>query len=145
MSDVNSILRDFVSAIQADVAGSLQEKGRFASGQTIQSLEVVDIADEKVELQGPPWIICLEKGRPPTSQDAAKGDPTIFQRIQEWVQFKGIPTAAVYAITQKIHKQGYKGTPGVLSEPLREDNINKRAEEAAGKLSDLFIKQILEA
>jgi len=144
MSKENDILTELVTSIRADVANSLQEKGRFASGHTIEELQVVNVNESKVQLEAAPWTIFLETGRPPTSPDAPKGDPTVFQRIQEWIAFKGtIPASAAYAITQKIHKQGYKGTPGVLSNPLSDDNIDKRANEVAENLANLLITDFL--
>lgn len=132
------ILTDLVTGIKNDVIMSLQAAGRVASGGTIKKLIVVQNND-KVQLEAPGYIGFLETGRGPTSPNAPAGDPTLFVRIQDWCSDKGIDQKLAYPITQKIHKQGYAGKPGVLSEPLSDNNINRRADAAVGFLSDLLI------
>lgn len=135
-------ISDFIAAVKVDLVHSLQSHNRVASGKTIEAIEQVD-EGEKSSLLVPKYVDYLEKGRPPTSPDAPKGDPTVFDQIQEWVAHKGIPIGAAWAITQNIHKNGYPGTPGVLTTPLSDDNLNKRADEAASNLADILLRTTL--
>lgn len=142
-NDIKSIIKEGVENIKNDVIHSMQSKNRVATGRTIEGMQVVETGDS-IQLIAPENILALEFGRGPTRPDAPKGDPSLQQRIEEWVQAKGI-SANPFAITKKIHKDGYKGTPGVLSEPLSQDNVNTKLEEAAGKITSLFASQIQQA
>jgi hypothetical protein len=139
----NNPLADFIGLIKEDLIHSLQSNKRVASGKTIETLEQVD-QDHRSYLEANAYIDNLEFGRPPTSPDAEKGNPTVFDEIQEWVKFRGIPLGAAWAITQQIHKKGYPGTPDVLTMPLGEDNINNRLDQTMGELADITAANIAE-
>ena len=136
------ILNDLVTNIYNDIILSLEANGRKATGKTAEALQVVQNGF-KVELEAPGYIDILETGRGPTSPDAPPGNPTVFEMIKEWCAAKGIDEKFAYPITQKIHKEGYAGRPGLLSNPLSDDNVDKRATEAAGALADLLITSYL--
>lgn len=93
-----------------------------ASGRTADSIHAV-ATDTEVEVLAYRHVWALEDGRRPTSAGAKRGNPTLFERIKEWAQIRGIITnvndpkqlGIVYAITQKIHKQGWKPR---LQQPL---------------------------
>lgn len=131
-----------VDAIKIDVINSMQSTGRYATGQTIKQIETVE-RDGKVQLLAPDYVDILERGRGPTSPNAPRAEPSVYDRIKQWCAAKGIDTNAAYPITRAIHKYGYKSKPGVLTEPLSDDNINKRANEVAGKLANLLITETL--
>jgi hypothetical protein len=140
----NNPLADFIGLIKEDLIHSLQTNDRVASGKTIETLEQVDM-DHRSYLEANAYIENLEFGRPPTSPDAPKGDPTLFDEIQEWVGTRGIPLGAAWAITQQIHEKGYPGTPGVLTTPLSEENINDRLDQTMGDLADITAANIAES
>jgi len=71
------------------------------------------------------------------------GNPPMIQRIQQWCQAKGIPDKAAWAIKKKIDKVGYPGKPGLLTEPLGDDNINQRLNETSSDIADDLLNQIL--
>lgn len=88
-----------------------------ATGKTAASIHAVS-DDNFVEVWGARSLGALEYGRKPTSATTAS-NPTLFEAIKEWAMAKGIVSGdkkslgIVYAITQKIHKQGtllYHGT-----------------------------------
>lgn len=93
-----------------------------ASGRTSDSIHAVT-DDWTVEVLADRHIWALEDGRSPTSQGAKRGNPTLFERIKEWAQIRGIITnvndrqqlGIVYAITQKIHREGWQAR---LNKPL---------------------------
>lgn len=90
-----------------------------ATGRTAESIHAV-ANDTEVEVLAARNIWAIEDGRKPTGAGAKKGNPTLFEAIKEWAQVRGIITdvndrkqmGIVYAITQKIHKEGtalYRG------------------------------------
>lgn len=93
-----------------------------ASGRTSESIHRVS-SDFEVEVLAAPNIWTIEDGRKPTGQGAGRGNPTLFEQIKEWAKIRGIVSdlndrkqlSVVYAITQKIHKEGWKPT---LDKPL---------------------------
>lgn len=128
-------LISFLESIKTDVIHSLQSKGKMATGQTAQQI-TIEGDDNKAQLTLPDYVIELEKGRGPTSSNAIPGNPPMIERIKVWCQAKGIPNKAAWAVKKSIDKKGYKGTPGLLSEPLGEDNINLRLNPVAEVMAD---------
>ena len=143
MKDNAAILTEMVDTIKNDVINSIQAKGKYATGSTVKALEI-SASPNNVQLLAPEYIDALEKGRKPTGPDAAKGDPTVFERIKEWCAAKGIDEKFAYAITKNIHEKGYPGTPGVLTEPLSDDNINKRMDTFLDQLANNEADNILQ-
>jgi hypothetical protein len=141
---MNHELTDFLETLRADIIHSMQAKGKYATGQTAQQMVIVNEGNT-AELQLPPYLQALESGRGPTGANAVAGVPPMIDRIKQWCQAKGIPDKAVWAIKKSIDKKGYKGTPGVLSEPLGNDNINIRLDQTAEKLADAIIQQIIDS
>ena len=101
-----------------------------ASGRTAASIRAV-ATDDTLEVLALRNIWALEDGRKPTGSGATRGNPTLFEQIKEWAQIKGIVSnindrkqlGIVYAITKKIHKEGWKSR---LNKPLSSviDSIN---------------------
>jgi len=135
-------LIELLESLRTDIINSLQAAGSDTTGQTAKSLTIVQEAD-RFQLQMPGYLQSLETGRAPTSANPIAGDPPMIQRIQQWCQAKGIPEKAAWAIKKSIDKKGYKGKPGILSEPLGDDNINQRLspilENLANELSQLLL------
>jgi hypothetical protein len=138
-------LVQLLEALRTDIINSLQAAGSGNTGQTAKSLTVVQQADG-FQLQMPGYMQLLETGRGPTSSTPIAGDPPMIQRIQQWCQAKGIPDKAAWAIKKSIDKKGYKGKPGILSEPLGDNNINQRLspvlENMANDLSELLLSLV---
>lgn len=86
-----------------------------ASGRTSDSIHAV-ATDMDVEVLALRSIGTAEYGRKPTRQGAERGNPTLFEQIKEWAKIRGIITdindkkqlGIVYAITKKIHAEGWK-------------------------------------
>jgi hypothetical protein len=93
-----------------------------ASGRTSDSIHAV-ATDSTLEVLALRSIGTAEYGRKPTSSGASKGNPTLFEQIKEWALIRGIITnindrkqlGIVYAITKKIHNEGWKTR---LNKPL---------------------------
>jgi hypothetical protein len=138
-------LIQFLESLKADVINSMQANGKDATGQTAKQLTIVESGSD-AQLQLPGYMQLLETGRGPTSPDAVSGDSPMIQRIQQWCQEKGIPDEAAWAIKKSIDKKGFKGIPGLLSEPLGNDSVNLRLnpflDSVASEISEELIKLI---
>ncbi len=141
MSTQADVLKRIPDTLIVDLTHSIQAKGKYATGRTIQQLESA-ATDDSAQLLAPWHIGTLEFGRKPTRPDAPKGDPTLQEVIAEWCVSKGIDPKAAYPIAQKIHKFGFSGTPGVLTEPLGDANVDKRVTEVCGPLASLLTHQL---
>ena len=134
----------FLESLKTDIINSMQAKGKYATGQTAQQITVTG-DDNSYQLSLPGYIQALEDGRSPTGKNAVQGSPPMIDRIKQWCQAKGIPDKAAWAIKKSIDKNGYPGTPGILSEPLGDDNINMRLDPALNALADSIVQQILDS
>lgn len=134
MPNAAPIIANILTNLQTDLINSMQSNGRYATGETIAALEIV-VNDTNGQLLAPAYIDALEYGRGPTSQGAIAGDPTVFEQIEKWIDAKGLDLNP-YAVTKQIHKQGYPGKSGVLTEPLSDDNVNMRTNEAMEVLAN---------
>jgi hypothetical protein len=121
----NDQLIQLLELLKTDVINSMQANGKYTTGQTARQITIVENGNN-VQLQFPDYTLALEMGRGPTSKNAVAGDPPMIQRIQQWCQAKGIPDKAAWAIKKSIDKKGYKGKPGILTEPLSNKNISLR-------------------
>jgi hypothetical protein len=139
------LLLSLLESLKTDVINSLQAAGSDTTGQTAKQITVVQ-QDSSVQLQLPGYLQLLESGRKPTGKGATPGNPPMIQRIREWCQAKGIPEKAVWAIKKSIDKKGFKGKPGILSQPLGDGNINSRLtlvlEEIAAALASEVVRNV---
>ena len=111
--------------LRQDIIKSLKDSGRNASGKTANSMRVeVKERGGGVTgiLYGSEVLDILEYGRSP-SKGGQKGNRTWEKELREWMQIIGISQDAFYPIWRKINRDGYKGTPGLISNPI--DKFNK--------------------
>jgi hypothetical protein len=141
MQDPIQIIADAVGLILIDTTNSLQANGRYATGETVKSFEVVT-TETAVQLLAAGYVNILEDGRGPTSPDAIPGDPPMIERIKAWCDAKGIDQKAAWAIKNKIDKEGYAGIEGVISEPTSEDNISRRLNPAINEIGNNIAQQV---
>jgi hypothetical protein len=139
--DVQSALLEVVTILKEGLSDSLKNANRVASGKTINSIEAT-ATDTDAQLFADKYIYALQDGRKPTRNNAPTGDPTLFEQIKEWCAIKGIDPKAAHPITKHIHKYGYPGTPGIIDEPLSEENVDKAMEKALGDIAALFTNTI---
>jgi len=141
---INDVLLDFLDSLKIDVIHSLQANGKLATGRSAQQITIVS-EDNKAQLQLPGYLHILETGRAPTGPNPIAGNPPMIDRIKEWCASKGIPDKAAWAIKKSIDKNGYKGTQGILSEPLGDDNVNLRLNPATENIADIIAQQVIES
>lgn len=146
LDDIESInlsgqLLQVVEVLKELLATSLKDNGRYASGRTIASLEA-ESTNTSATLSAPWWIYALQDGRKPTSNGAVAGNPTLFEAIKEWCTYKGIDVKYAYPIAKKIHEEGYAGIPGIIDEPLSDDNVDKALKGVLDDIANLFANVI---
>ena len=139
---MKTTLKSALDALKTDLINSMQAKGSYGSGKTAKEITITTV-DNKAQLQIPFVLQVLEKGRGPTSKNATQGSPPMIDRIKQWCQEKGIPEREAWAIKKSIDKHGFKGKPGLLTEPLNEDNINRRLQPAMESLANELIGDVL--
>ncbi|HZX57728.1 MAG TPA: hypothetical protein VFE54_03350 [Mucilaginibacter sp.] len=140
----NDALSNFLDCLKTDVIHSLQANGKMATGQSAQQMKIVNDGD-KAQLKLPGYLHILETGRAPTGPNPIAGNPPMIDRIKAWCAAKGVPDKAAWAIKKSIDKNGYKGTPGILSEPLGDDNINLRLSPATEEMAGTIVQNIIDS
>jgi hypothetical protein len=140
----NNHLTTFLHSLKTDLIHSMQAKGKYATGQTEQQI-TIEGDNNSCQLNLPAYIQALENGRSPTGKNATPGNPPMIDRIKQWCQAKGIPDKAAWAIKKSIDKKGYKGTPGIISEPLGDANINLRLNQAAEPMADAIATHLVDS
>ncbi|HTK21828.1 MAG TPA: hypothetical protein VL442_20065 [Mucilaginibacter sp.] len=139
----NDHLTIFLESLKSDLIHTMQAKGKYATGQTAQQI-TVDSNGDNAQLHIPGYLQLLETGRGPTSKTALPGNPPMIDRIKQWCQAKGIPDQAAWAIKKSIDKKGFPGTPGILSEPLGDANINLRLGQNTNLLAEDIVAELVD-
>ncbi len=138
---MNHDLKPILDALKTDLINSMQAKGSYGSGQAAKEITIT-AEGNKAQLQIPGILKTLEKGRGPTGKDAQRGSPPMIERIKQWCQEKGIPEREAWAIKKSIDKYGFKGKPGLLSEPLSTQNLDRRLKPVMESLAKEIIGSI---
>lgn len=120
------ILDDFGTQIVEQLQSNIPK----ASGRTAKSIEVETKTQGNktiMEVTGPSYIFELEFGRGPTK---GSGTGQVRKSIRQWIDDKGIiPKEDItedqlsWAIATKIHKEGFKGTPGIITGAITDQQI----------------------
>lgn len=135
-------LSTFLEQIKTDLINSMQAKGSYTTGRTTNDIKVV-VEGDKAQLQIPGILQTLQKGRGPTSKKAPPGSPPMIERIKQWCQAKGIPEREAWAIKKAIDKYGTKPKPGLLTEPLSDENIDRRLKPVMENLANGLMGEML--
>ena len=133
-------ITQLLESIKTDLTNSLQTKG-------ITNTQEITITNnnQSQQLNIPSYLQIVETGRKPTSKNAQPGNPPMIVRIQQWCREKGISDKAAWAIKKKIDKYGYPGKPGLLTDPLGDDNINTKLDQTLEQMANNITNQILNA
>lgn len=123
-----------------DLKDNTDKTGINASNKTKESIGF------EVFTEGPDTIFQVfankalkirETGRGPT-QSGQAGNPTLRETIRQWIDDKGIvpegdisKDSLAYLIARKIHREGYKGEPGLITDIINEDLISNIEKEIA--------------
>lgn len=111
--DQKEILAKEMEAIRVDLIANYDALGMRASGQWADQIEA---HSERLSgtILGLPYTQQLVTGRPPTSSGAQPGSPTLREKIEVWIEQKGIASfssdisvsSLAFLIARKIHKEG---------------------------------------
>lgn len=134
-------LEAFLNLLKNDVLNSMQAMGKAADAQTIDQMAVTKTSTG-FQLELPGFLQILETGRAPTGKNAQTSNPPMIDRIKEWCLEKGIPEKQAWAIKKSIDKNGFKGKPGLLSNPLSAENIKHRVDPVLDQLASIIGMQI---
>lgn len=128
---------------------SLRKANRNASGKTSESINFEVFEDnDKVTFQivANRNILTLQDGRKPTKNG---GNGQVKDSIRQWIKDKGIKASngisedsLVFLITRKIHREGYKGTPGLIDDVINDSLIEMISEGVVGIVGNEFVKEI---
>lgn len=124
-----------------------------ASGRTSESIHEV-ATDFEVEVLAAPNIWALEDGRGPTGSGASKGNPTLFESIKDWMQYRSAfatletkqKESVTWAITKKIHKEGFNPTlDKPLTKVLESINLNDLLREYIAYQTKVYSERVVES
>jgi len=128
---VGKIINDELDILLNDIFESLYKNNRVATGKTAKSLKVVmDIKADIIKgtLLGSSVLEQLEYGRGKT-KNGTRGNSEWFKDLLNWVRLKtDKPDGFAYYLFKRINEEGYKGTPGLISNPIDKfrSRISKR-------------------
>jgi hypothetical protein len=104
MEDYTDILQEAMDSFELSLKRQLLEEGRKATGETINSIHS-EVEPQAARLLGSGHLYYLVHGRGPTGATAAAGEPTLLERIKDWIAAKGLALNP-YAVANSIHKKG---------------------------------------
>jgi hypothetical protein len=130
-----------------DLREALRTNKRNASGRTSESIDFAVSEDrDKVvfEITANKVLRVLESGRGPTVND---GPGRVREGIKQWIKDKGIKSnipeqSLIFLITRKIHREGYKGTPGLITDTINDELVREIQERVAELETNEFVKEL---
>lgn len=129
------------------LVASFHQKGRVASGRTLNDI-TVNVEPGRMYITGPFYLINLEKGRRPTGAGGPvfRGSKiSFYDSLKLWIESRGIDKKALFPIYVSINKNGFPGTPGLISKPLSPENVDKALDKNLGQIADLYTTQVLQS
>jgi hypothetical protein len=133
--------------IQRSLRQEMIQAKRNASGKTMESIqfEVLETRENIIfQVEADKTLRTLQEGRGPTKND---GPGAVKNSIRQWIKDKGIRSdipeeSLVYLITRKIHREGYKGTPGLIDDVINDSLIDFIEQEVAELVGNEFVNEI---
>jgi len=147
-------IESFLLKLKSDLAANMKATGQDKRGNIGNSLRV-EMNETGGTLFGWKWITQrIETGRGATSPNTIKGNPTLREKIYQWVERNGIGEpkrrkSIAYLISRKIHEQGdalYRGESrygapptGTLTSILNDGRIERLKKEMAVEIKEQII------
>ena len=148
MSNVQQILTQRLDEAVKALQDNLVKNNRVATGRTKNSIKstVVDNGNQLVGTVTASSVLnIIQSGRKATSGEPT-GSSVWFDQLRQWVQARGLPSEAVYPIFKKIHKEGWEGTPDIISAIINDQWIAETnrliAEEIAREATEKINENI---
>lgn len=140
--------------VENSLKAAMAQANRNASGKTSESIQFEVTANrETVTLQvvADKNILALQDGRGKSEKGSKPGK--LKDIIKEWIRVRGItpeerngkiPTekSLIFLITRKIHREGYKGTPGLIDDIINDSLIDLIQREVAEIVGNEFVNEI---
>ena len=140
MLDNKQILTKIGNEIALRLQTNLKKYNRYASGDTEKSIESV-AETNRLRILARKHIETLEYGRRPTTGTNVLPSREFVEAIRRWISAKGLALNA-FAVARNIHKKGFKGTPGVLTDVINEDLFKEIADEIGNEYRINIIKSL---
>lgn len=141
--DLMTILHGHGMFVVDSIRRNMSSAGIDATGRTSKSLkyEVKEQGSKTtLKVTGKPFIMVIETGRKATP--TYKPSIEFVKSIQQWAAAKGIDKRFAYAIAKSIHKEGTKGTPGVITNVINDTLINTISKDVLTKFANLYMSNI---
>ena len=136
MATIEDIIQRELDLLIVELRKNMVVKDRNATGHTSASIRAntKKIGSEVVEgtITANSNYKLLETGRNP-SKGSPTGSSEWYDKLDDWLQARGIPLEAKFPIFKKIHEKGFKGTPNLISDPI--DKALKRIEQ---RIADFY-------
>ncbi|WP_129714659.1 hypothetical protein [Pedobacter sp. SYP-B3415] len=139
MSNFNpdsELIREFFERLADNIRNESIAQGRVATGRTIDSIQTLITTSIGAQLRADANIIRTEYGTSP-KEAQEQSYSSLVDALIEWMAAKGLRLNP-YALAHSLRKRGSRlyqqgGQSGVLSNFIREDNINDFSEKLATK------------
>jgi hypothetical protein len=154
METIEDVLKAYGKDYVDDLRGALASAGRNASGSTSESIVFdvtrTSVGDYNLKVEANSSILALEFGRNPTS---SSGNGEVRRKIEQWINARGIQgearngkpapskDALVFMITRKIHRDGFAGTAGLLTDVINDESTMDALLE---DLSEVALQNVFE-
>lgn len=173
MTEEQEILEQFLQAIAEEIKGRLPS----VSGATKEGIQVEVTQQQNGpfsrvtgRVTAPSYISVFETGRPPTKEGASKGNPTLQEAIQKWIEQKNfrwtkeikkggetfikvLTTKEMsWAIAIKIHREGNKlfrelrgNRTGIITDSINDQRIKQFMDIFAEKRGRLILADVVKS
>lgn len=140
MLDNKTILTKIGNEIVSRLGVSLDKYRRTATGDTKKSLESIS-EPNRLRILAREHIQTLEYGRDPTPGTNVMPSREFVAKIQRWLDARGKSWSA-FAVARSIHKKGFVGTPGVLTDVINDQLFSEIADEIGDEMKTNVIRAL---
>lgn len=144
MDKVRDILTQRLGQAVNALKQSLKDSNRVATGKTRDSIKsTVTVSGSKVVgmITASEVLGIIETGRKATGGQPT-GSSVWFDSLREWVRARGLPEESVYPIFKKIHKEGWEGTAGLITDIINEQFVRGLVSEISKVTTDEYTSTI---
>lgn len=147
MPEIPNILQNEGTQLINDIRANMGAAGQNATNETSRSLRI-EIKQEgtkfKLQLLGRAFFMTVQTGRRPTPDK--KPSREMIDRITDWVEARGIDSAAVWGIATNIQKKGTRlwqtGGRTDIVDPAIDDFVNNVSEHLLDSAADEFVLKV---
>jgi hypothetical protein len=142
---IKEFFTDQALFITHELRDNLRSQDKIVTGKTADSInfEILETPTKTTfQIIADKNLVIQEQGRGPTKNP---GPGQVKKSIKQWIKDKGIRSelsddSLAFLISRKIHREGFKGTPGLISSVINE----KLAQSITDGVSDIVFANELE-